>query len=116
MGQLASYTGLRALRLQFATRASRNLVSEHALRGLLSGAADLTELSLINCQALTLHSFPEDGLYSNLAKLNLSECFQLDDVAVDRVCQLCPNLKVVKEKFSSCFCVSQKKENSRVST
>lgn len=95
MGQLASFTQLHSLRLQFSARASRNLVSEHALRGLLSGAAEMEELALLNCQLLSLHSFPEDGLYARLSRLNLSECFQLDDVAIDRVAQLCPNLKAL---------------------
>jgi hypothetical protein len=95
VAQLTALTRLRALRLQFSARASRTLVSEQALRGLLGSAAEMEELALLNCQLLSLHSFPEDGLYARLSRLNLSECFQLDDVAVDRVAQLCPNLRAL---------------------
>ncbi len=91
--QISAITSLTSLKLQFVTRANRNLVSEHALRSLLSSAADLEELWLQNSQLLTLHSFPEDGLFGGITRLNVSDCLQMDDVAIDRVAQLCPNLK-----------------------
>ncbi len=110
MGQLSNLTNLTSLRLQFAARGHRSLVSENAVRSLLNGAQELRELSLVNCQLLTLHTFPEEGVYTNLVKLTMSECFQLDDVAVDRVTQLCPNLKVSKIVIVLCFL--KKKKNS----
>jgi hypothetical protein len=91
--QLCGVSSLASLKLQFVTRANRNLVSEHSLRSLLGSAAELEELWLQNCQLLTLHSFPEDGLFAGIRRLSLSDCVQMDDVAVDRVAQLCPNLK-----------------------
>ena len=90
---IASCTSLTSLRLHFLTRANRNLVSEQALRSLLVASAELEELWLQNCLLLSLHSFPEDGVFSRLTRLNLSECVQMDDVAIDRVAQLCPSLR-----------------------
>ena len=91
--QICGVSTLASLKLQFVTRANRNLVSEHALRNLLGSAAEMEELWMQNCQLLTLHSFPEDGLFAGVRRLSLSDCVQMDDVAVDRVAQLCPNLK-----------------------
>ena len=84
---------LKSLRLQFVTRANRNLVSEHALRSLLTAASPLEELALHNCLLLTLHTFPEEGLYTGMTRLCLSESLQMDDLAVERAVQLCPNVR-----------------------
>jgi hypothetical protein len=88
-------TTLESLKLHFVTRANRNLVSEHALRALLAACTNVKDLSLQNCLLLTLHSFPEEGLYSSMTRLCVSDCLQVDDMAVERLVQLCPNLRVL---------------------
>ena len=88
-----SCASLKSLRLHFVTRANRNLVSEHALRLLLAAAGELEELSLHNCLLMTLHTFPEEGLYAGVTRLCLSDSLQMDDMAIERAVQLCPNVR-----------------------
>lgn len=85
-------TNLTALKLHFINRANRSLVSEHALRSLLCSVQDLHELTLQKCLLLSLHSFPEEGLYTGIKKVDLSDCFQVDDMTMERMAQLCPNV------------------------
>jgi hypothetical protein len=84
---------LRSLRLKFLTRANRNLVSDHAVRGLLFACTDIEELQLSNCLLLAVHCIPEEASFERLTRLNLSECLQVDDVTLERFVLTSPNLQ-----------------------
>ncbi len=88
-----SATTLRSLTLDFWNKFNRMSVSDQAIRGLLGSCTALHELSLCNCFVLTAASFPELGYFPYLSTLNLSECVQLNDHAVKRVVESCPNLR-----------------------
>lgn len=86
---------LTALKLKFVTRANRNLVSDRAVRALLSACTDIEELHLSNCLLLAVHCFPEEVSFERLTRLNLSECLQVDDVTLERFVQAAPNLQLL---------------------
>eukprot|EP01104_Vermistella_antarctica_P015649 TRINITY_DN5186_c1_g2_i1.p1 TRINITY_DN5186_c1_g2~~TRINITY_DN5186_c1_g2_i1.p1 ORF type:complete len:848 (-),score=214.51 TRINITY_DN5186_c1_g2_i1:44-2587(-) len=86
-------TGLKSLTLDFWNKFNRLSVSDHAIKGLLQSCTNLNELSLCNCLILTGACFPETGYFPFLRTLNLSECIQLNDFAIRRITESCPNLK-----------------------
>lgn len=88
-----SCTGLKSLTLDFWNKFNRISVSDQAIKNLLQSCTNLTELSLCNCLILTGACFPETGYFPFLQTLNLSDCIQLNDFAIRRVTESCPNLK-----------------------
>ncbi|KAL6046385.1 Tau-tubulin kinase Asator [Balamuthia mandrillaris] len=91
---IASYcTELKSLTLDFWNKFNQTSVSDNAIRKLLCRCTQLLELSLSNCIVLTGSCFPEGGHFPALQTLNLSECVQLNDAAIRRITESCPNLK-----------------------
>jgi len=88
-----SCSSLKSLTLDFWNKFNRLSVSDHAIRSLLCSCTNLTELSLCNCYVLTAACFPENGYFPFLHTLNLSDCIQLNDFAIRRITESCPNLK-----------------------
>ena len=91
-----SCTALQSLSLDFWNLYNRLSVSDHAIKLLLSSCTNLTELSLCNCLILTGSCLPENAYFPFLTSLNLSECIQLNDFAIRRVSESCPNLRTLK--------------------
>lgn len=88
-----SCTGLKSLTLDFWNKFNRISVSDQAIKSLLQSCTNLTELSLCNCLVLTGACFPETGYFPFLQSLNLADCIQLNDFAIRRITESCPNLK-----------------------
>jgi F-box/leucine-rich repeat protein 2/20 len=86
-------TGLKSLTLDFWNKFNQLSVSDNAIKKLLCSCTLLVELSLCNCMVLTGQCFPENGYFPALQSLNLSECVQLNDGAIKRITESCPNLK-----------------------
>lgn len=91
---IAQYcTGLKSLTLDFWNKFNQLSVSDNAIKKLLCACTQLVELSLCNCMILTGACFPENGYFPSLQVLNLSECIQLNDAAIKRITEACPNLR-----------------------
>ena len=88
-----SCPSLKSLTLDFWNKFNRLSVSDHAIRNLLCSCNNLKQLSLCNCLILTGQCFPESGYFPFLHTLDLTECIQLNDFAIKRITQSCPNLK-----------------------
>jgi len=78
-----SCSSLKSLTLDFWNKFNRLSVSDQAIKS----------LSLCNCLIMTGACFPETGYFPFLQYLNLSECIQLNDFAIRRITESCPNLK-----------------------
>lgn len=93
LNQVASNcSNLKSLALDFWHKFNRLSVTDQAIKSLLQTCTNLAELSLCNCLILTGACFPETGYFPFLHVLNLSDCIQLNDFAIRRIADSCPNL------------------------
>eukprot|EP01087_Luapelamoeba_hula_P019133 TRINITY_DN6297_c0_g1_i3.p1 TRINITY_DN6297_c0_g1~~TRINITY_DN6297_c0_g1_i3.p1 ORF type:complete len:863 (+),score=103.72 TRINITY_DN6297_c0_g1_i3:290-2878(+) len=93
---IAKYCNLlKSLTLDFWNKFNQSSVSDQAIRHILLSCNLLQELSLCNCVVLTENCFPDEtnAYFPALRFLNLSECVQLNDSAIKRITESCPNLK-----------------------
>lgn len=88
-----SCSGLTSLTLEFWNKFNQPSMSDNAIKQLLFSCTCLLELSLYNCMILTGSCFPDNGYFPALRLLNLSECIQLNDAAIKRITESCPNLR-----------------------
>jgi serine/threonine protein kinase len=88
-----SCPNVKSLSIAFWSKYNQLSVSDQAIKNLLQCCTSLTELSLSNCLTLTAACFPEVGFFPLLQTLNLSDCVQLNDFAIRRITESCPNLR-----------------------
>ena len=90
--QIARNCNLDSLTLDFWNRFNRLSVSDHGIKTLLQACGNLKSLSLCSCLILTGACFPETVYFPLLHSLNLADCIQLNDFAIRRITESCPNL------------------------
>lgn len=88
-----SCSSLKSLGLDFWNKFKRRSVPDVAIKNLLCTCTNLIEFSLCNCHDITGACFPEHEYFQSLTNLNLSECIQLNDLAIRRIIEICPELR-----------------------
>ncbi|KAL6054012.1 Tau-tubulin kinase Asator like protein [Balamuthia mandrillaris] len=83
---------LKSLTLDFWNKYNQLSVSDGSIQKILARCTQLRELSLSNCIVLTGSCFPENAYFPALQVLNLAECIQINDSAIKRITDSCPNL------------------------
>lgn len=79
-------------------------MSDHLFKTLLQSCQNLQELALPNCQMLSVKCLPEGLHFPFLHTLLLNGCVQLNNTAVQRFAEACPQLK--KLSLAEVYCLA----------